>query len=143
MNAPQTSAFLPDEDALFRVLRQLDRVPEASQRATAEALGLSLGKLNALLQAAQAAGFIRITDRDSTDRRQRFAYALTAKGGAEKSRLADRFLAGKLAEYLALHAELTGQAAGIVTLKQRTEVMQNNHAPLPELYVSYDSALKL
>ena len=45
MNAPQTPAFLPDEDALFRVLRQLDRVPEASQRATAEALGLSLGKL--------------------------------------------------------------------------------------------------
>lgn len=143
MNAPQTPAFLPDEGALFRVLRQLDRVPEASQRATAEALGLSLGKLNALLQAAQAAGLIRITDRDSTDRRQRFAYALTAKGGAEKSRLADRFLAGKLAEYLALHAELTGQAAGIVTLKQRTEVMQNNHAPLPELYVSYDSAQKL
>ena len=85
MNAPQTPAILPDDDQLFRLLRQLDRMPEAPQRATAEALGLSLGKLNALLHSAQAAGFIRITGRDSTDRRQRFAYALTAKGAAEKA----------------------------------------------------------
>lgn len=143
MNAHQPPAFQPDDEQLFRLLRQLDRAPEASQRATAQALGLSLGKLNALLRDAQAAGFIRITDRDSTDRRQRFAYALTPKGAAEKARLVDRFLAGKLAEYHALHAELTGHAAGIVTLKQRTEVMQDNHSPIPELYVSHESALKL
>ena len=143
MNTPQTPAFPTDEDQLFRLLRQLDLAPEASQRATAEALSLSLGKLNALLHAAQAAGFIRITDRESSDRRQRFAYALTAKGFAEKARLADRFLAGKLADYLALHAELTGHAAGLVTLKQRTEVMQDNHSPIPELYVSHESSLKL
>ena len=143
MNAHQPPAFQPDDEQLFRLLRQLDRAPEASQRATAQALGLSLGKLNALLRDAQAAGLIRITDRDSTDRRQRFAYALTPKGAAEKARLVDRFLAGKLAEYHALHAELTGHAAGIVTLKQRTEVMQDNHSPIPELYVSHESALKL
>ncbi|MEZ5796078.1 MAG: bifunctional sulfate adenylyltransferase/adenylylsulfate kinase [Paracoccaceae bacterium] len=135
---------LPEEDHLFRLLRQLDRAPEASQRATAEALGISLGSLNAQLRATAEAGLIQITDRQSrADGRQRFAYALTPRGGAEKARLADRFLAGKLAEYHALHAELTGEDASLIPAKHRTDAMQNNLAPVPELYVSYESAQKL
>jgi sulfate adenylyltransferase len=81
------------------------------QRATAEALGVSLGRLNALLRAATRSGLVQITEKQSTDRRQRAAYLLTPRGAAEKTRLADRFLARKLAEYNALHAELTGQPA--------------------------------
>ena len=41
-----------DEDHLFRLLRQLDIAPQASQRATATALGISLGRLNAQLRVA-------------------------------------------------------------------------------------------
>jgi sulfate adenylyltransferase len=134
---------LPEEDQLFRLLRQLDRAPDASQRATAEALGISLGRLNTQLRAAAEAGLIQVSDRDGPDRRQRFAYALTVRGATEKARLTDSFLSGKLAEYHALHAELTGTAPGFVSPKHRTQVMQNNLAPIPELYVSYDSAQKL
>ncbi|MFM7443136.1 MAG: bifunctional sulfate adenylyltransferase/adenylylsulfate kinase, partial [Tabrizicola sp.] len=141
---PLPSPTLPAEEHLFRLLRQLDRAPEASQRATAEALGISLGNLNAQLRAATENGLIQITDRNSTkDRRQRFAYALTPRGGAEKARLVDRFLAGKLAEYHALHAELTGEDKGLTSIIHRTDLMQNNLAPIPELYVSFDSAQKL
>jgi sulfate adenylyltransferase len=141
---PPSHPTLPDEGQLFRLLRQLDRAPEASQRATAGALGISLGSLNAQLRAASEAGLIRISDRDnSADRRQRFAYALTPRGSAEKSRLVDRFLAGKLAEYNALHAELTGEDRGLIATKHRTDLMQNNLAPIPELYVSHESAQKL
>jgi hypothetical protein len=50
---------LPDEDLLFRLLRQLDAAPDASQRASAEALGVSLGRFNALLRAATEAGLSR------------------------------------------------------------------------------------
>jgi sulfate adenylyltransferase len=99
---------LPDEDLLFRLLRQLDAAPDASQRASAGALGVSLGRFNALLRAATEVGLVQITEKQSTDRRQRAAYLLTPRGAAEKARLADRFLARKLAEYNALHAELTG-----------------------------------
>lgn len=134
---------LPEEDQLFRLLRQLDRAPEAAQRSTAEALGISLGSLNAQLRAASEAGLVQVTDRSTTDRRQRFAYALTAKGGARKMQLVDSFLTRKLAEYHALYAELTGQDAKRLPLTPRTDVMQNNLAPIPELYVSYDSAQKL
>ncbi|MDU8928649.1 bifunctional sulfate adenylyltransferase/adenylylsulfate kinase [Alisedimentitalea sp. MJ-SS2] len=138
-----TTQMSEDADLRFRLLRQLDLAPEASQRETAEALGISLGKLNALLRAATEAGFVQISDSASTDRRKRQAYLLTPKGAAEKSRLTDQFLARKLAEYDALHAELTGSTSNLVNSKNRTQTMQNLHAPIPELFVSYDSAQKL
>ncbi|RFU12754.1 bifunctional sulfate adenylyltransferase/adenylylsulfate kinase [Rhodobacteraceae bacterium W635] len=134
---------LPEDDLLFRLLRQLDTAPEASQRTTAAALGVSLGRLNAVLRAVTEAGLVEVTDRDSTDKRQRFAYALTSRGAAEKTRLTDWFLTRKLAEYDALHAELTGTTSGLLSLKHRTQTMQNHLAPIQELYVSPDSAQKL
>ncbi|WP_071672870.1 bifunctional sulfate adenylyltransferase/adenylylsulfate kinase [Nioella nitratireducens] len=143
MPTPRTPAALPEEDHLFRLLRQLDTAPDASQRATAEALGISLGRLNAQLRAVSDAGLVKISNRPGPDKRQRFAYALTSRGAAEKARLTDRFLANKLAEYDALHAELTGTASGLLSLKNRTQVMQNHLAPIQELYVSNDSAQKL
>ncbi len=141
-NGPSDPTTL-EEDALFRLLRQLDAAPDASQRTTAEALGISLGRLNASLRSATEAGLVKVSDRAGPDKRQRFAYALTSKGAAEKSRLTDSFLARKFAEYDALHAELTGVESGLSPFKHRTKHMQNNFAPIPELYVSYDSAQKL
>ncbi|MGX9357055.1 bifunctional sulfate adenylyltransferase/adenylylsulfate kinase [Roseobacteraceae bacterium S113] len=132
-----------DEEQLFCLLRQLDRAPDASQRTIAAALGVSLGGLNAQLRAAADAGLINITDRAGPDRRQRFAYALTSRGAAEKARLTEPFLAQKLADYTNLHAELTGSQAELVPVKYRMSLMQNNLAPIPELYVSYESAQKL
>jgi sulfate adenylyltransferase len=132
-----------DSDLLFRLLRQLDAAPQASQRMTAEALGISLGGLNKLLRAASQADLITVAERDGPDRRQRFAYGLTAKGAATKLALTDQFLTRKLAEYDALHAELTGASSGLSLSKPRLPSMQQIHAPIPELYVSYDSAQKL
>ncbi|WP_139250803.1 bifunctional sulfate adenylyltransferase/adenylylsulfate kinase [Palleronia salina] len=135
---------MTDADAaLFQLLRQLDLAPAASQRATAAALGVSLGRLNAQIKDAIARGFIRLDQRDSADRRQRVAYGLTAKGAAEKSRLTDLFLARKFAEYDALHAELTGASSKLVPNLNRISPMQSNLSPIPELFVSYDSAQKL
>lgn len=132
-----------EEDLLFRMLRQLDVASDASQRATASALGVSLGRLNAHLRAATEMGLIKITERGGPDKRQRFAYAITSRGAAELIRLRDTFLTRKFAEYDALHAELTGTTSGFDPFKHRTKLMQNNLAPIPELYVSYESAQKL
>jgi sulfate adenylyltransferase len=143
MTSLSASSTLREDDQLFRLLRQLEKAPEASQRATAEALGISLGTLNTQLRAAQNAGLIVVSNRPGPDRRQRFAYALTPEGTAVKNRLIDAFLARKFTEYAALHAELTGSASDLVPLKYRSKLMQSNLAPIPELYVSYDSAQKL
>ncbi|UWQ33976.1 bifunctional sulfate adenylyltransferase/adenylylsulfate kinase [Leisingera sp. M527] len=143
MPETQTISTPDEEDLLFRLLRQLDAAPDASQRATAAALGISLGGLNTQLRSAAETGLITISSRSGPDKRQRFAYSLTTRGAVEKMRLTDQFLARKLAEYNALHAELTGAASGLPPLKHRTHPMQSNLAPIPELYVSYESAQKL
>ena len=136
-------AKFDDEDQLFKLLRQLDLASDASQRTIALAIGVSLGRLNALIKFAAESGLISVSKRTGPDKRQRFAYSLTSRGGAEKSRLTDRFLARKLSEYNSLHAELTGTSSSLVPLKHRTHPMENNLAPIPELYVSYESAQKL
>ena len=143
MMSPMTNPLPTEEDQLFRLLRQLDSAPEASQRATASAIGISLGRLNALLRINAERGLIRISERAGPDKRARFAYAITARGAAEMVRLRDQFLTRKFAEYDALHAELTGTSSGLSPLKHRTHPMQNNLSPIPELYVSYESAQKL
>ncbi|MDA9208013.1 bifunctional sulfate adenylyltransferase/adenylylsulfate kinase, partial [Octadecabacter sp.] len=77
------------------------------------------------------------------DKRARYAYEITARGAGEKNRLTTQFLARKLSEYDALHAELTGSASGLMSLNNRTKLMENNLSPIPELYVSHESAQKL
>ncbi|WP_375689503.1 bifunctional sulfate adenylyltransferase/adenylylsulfate kinase [Pseudooceanicola sp. LIPI14-2-Ac024] len=143
MNAHPTHSTLPEDDQLFRLLRQVEKAPEASQRTTAEALNISLGRLNAQLRAATEAGLIAVVGRESPDRRQRVAYALTERGVDLKARLINTFLARKFSEYAALHAELTGSVSDLAPLKYRSTLMQSNLAPIPELYVSYESAQKL
>ncbi|SFR41379.1 bifunctional sulfate adenylyltransferase/adenylylsulfate kinase [Litoreibacter janthinus] len=138
-----TKPALDDEDLLFRLLRQLDLAPEASQRATATALGVSLGRLNSLLRAAADAGLVKVGERDSPDKRQRFAYALTQRGASKKNQLINAFLQRKLTEYDALHAELTGTKTSLSPLSDRTRHMNNDLTPIPELFVSYDSAQKM
>jgi sulfate adenylyltransferase len=143
MPSPEFTPALPQDDQVFRLLRQLDTAPEASQRATATALGISLGRLNTQLRAISAAGLVTVSGRDGPDKRQRFSYALTARGAALKARLTDQFLSRKLAEYDALHAELTGAASGLLPKTNRTTAMQTNLTPIPELFVSHESAQKL
>ena len=143
MTTPQSPQVLPEDDQLFRLLHQLDTAPDASQRVIAGALGISVGRLNAQIRSATEAGLVAVNDRSGPDNRARFKYEITSKGAAEKLRLTDNFLTRKLHEYDALHAELTGTASGLLALKKRTPLMLSNLAPIPELFVSYDSAQKL
>ena len=143
MTRPSTHISDPDAVLTYQLLRQLEDVPEASQRAIAQAIGVSVGKLNKLLRTAHDAGFVKITERAGPDKRQRFTYDITTRGASEKNRLRDAFLKRKFAEYDALHAELTGTTSGLNPLKHRSTRMPENLAPIPELYVSYDSAQKL
>ena len=131
------------EDLLFRLLRQLDTAPDASQRATAAAVGISLGRLNTLLRAAAESGLITISARPGPDKRQRFAYSLTTRGAAEKVRLTDQFLAASSQNTTRCMRNSPAPLAASPLSKHRTHPMQSNLAPIPELYVSYESAQKL
>ena len=142
--APSTAKITSDqEDQMFRLLRQLDTAPDASQRVMATAIGVSLGRLNALLRLATKDGLVKVANRAGPDKRARFEYPLTPRGAATKNQLTTQFLARKFAEYDALHAELTGATSGLSPSNHRTKLMQDNLSPIPELYVSYESAQKL
>ena len=141
--SPKAKPITDKEETLFRLLRQVNFAPEASQRASALAIGVSLGRFNAQLKSAISDGLIKIGASASTDKRKRDAYVLTTKGANLMTRLTDQFLARKFEEYDALHGELTGSTSGYVPPNQRMTLMHNNLAPIPELYVSYDSAQKM
>ena len=132
-----------EQDQLFRLLRQLEINPGAAQRQMAAALSISLGRLNTLLRMATDVGLVERSTKKSTDKRQRIAYVLTSRGASEKIQLTETFLSRKFAEYDALHDELTGTTSGLSTLTNRTKLMQTNLSPIPELFVSHESAQKL
>lgn len=66
MTGHKAKQISDEEDQIFRLLRQLDMAPDAAQRATATALGISLGHLNAQLKAAAGGAY-----RDQRTRRSR------------------------------------------------------------------------
>ncbi len=94
------------EEAAFRVLRELERKPGASQRELAQRTRISLGAVNYCLRALQDKGLIKVQNFRASDNKLRYVYILTPSGIAERLTLTRRFLARKIAEYEALQAEI-------------------------------------
>tara|TARA_R100001244_G_C5138244_1_gene127356 strand:- start:4 stop:360 length:357 start_codon:yes stop_codon:yes gene_type:complete len=94
------------DDVSFRVLRLLQETPDLSQRQIASALGVSVGAVNYCLRALAQKGQIKVRNFQSSDSKLRYAYILTPRGMAEKTRLTGTFLKRKMAEYEVLKAEI-------------------------------------
>lgn len=95
------------EDMHFRVLRLLQDNPEMSQRELAQAVGVSVGRVNYVLSALVDKGLVKLGNFTAAKDKRRYAYILTPKGVARKSALTRAFLSRKMAEYEALKAEIT------------------------------------
>lgn len=72
----------------FLLLTEISGDDQLSQRELASRLGIALGLVNSYLKNLVAKGFVRVTSFP----RNRYAYLLTPKGFAEKSRLAYQHL---------------------------------------------------
>jgi len=95
------------EDAYLRILKVLEKQPEITQRGLAEALGLSLGKINFLINALVEKGFVKIGNFGrSGDKLNKVAYLLTPEGIGNRVQLTRSYLARKEAEYVALKVEI-------------------------------------
>lgn len=77
-----------------------------NQRDLADALGVSLGKINYCLKALLDKGFIKMQSFSKSEKKLAYAYLLTPVGIAEKGGLTLRFLERKLAEYESLKLEI-------------------------------------
>jgi EPS-associated MarR family transcriptional regulator len=94
------------EEPHFRILRELERDPQVSQRRLAGELGVSVGKVNYCLKALIDRGLVKANNFRNSQNKRAYFYVLTPKGLSEKSRNAVRFLQRKTAEYEALRKEI-------------------------------------
>ena len=94
------------EDVRFRLLWALEADPGLSQRDLAQRVGVSLGAVNGLVNGLIETGLVQIRNAEQEPGRFRFAYVLTRKGKAAKTRQAGRFLERRRAELQALGREI-------------------------------------
>ncbi len=91
----------------FKVLRKINKKPDASQRELAQELGFSLGKLNYCLKALQKKGLVKLKNFSKQSNKLRYLhYVITPKGIAERSKLTINFMKRKMQEYDELKKEL-------------------------------------
>lgn len=99
------SAAVSDE-LRYRILRLVDESPNLSQRELADALGVSVGKVNYCLRALVTKGLVKIRRFTNSRRKSAYLYVLTPNGVSEKLQVAYRFLEIKRREYEALTREI-------------------------------------
>ena len=90
---------MKENEDQFNVLRTIQKKPEFTQRELAQKLDLSLGKINYCLTALRRKGYIKITNFNNQKNKLAYAYLLTPKGIAQKTRLTINFMKLKMKEY--------------------------------------------
>lgn len=96
---------LPDETR-YRLLSYLSTHPEASQRDIADALGVSVGKVNYCVKALIGKGLIKVRNFKNSRNKKAYAYYLTPQGLEERVKVTYSFLRRKVAEYDLLKEEI-------------------------------------
>jgi EPS-associated MarR family transcriptional regulator len=94
------------EDSHYKLLKLLERNPQASQRELAAELGVSLGKVNYCLKALIDRGHVKARNFKNADNKAAYLYLLTPKGIRAKARITSAYLQRKLGEYESLRAEI-------------------------------------
>ena len=90
----------------FNVLRKVNSNPNISQRELAFQLNLSLGKVNYCLRSLKNKGLVKIKNFKKSENKLRYAYILTPKGIAEKTKITINFMKKKMKEYDELKSEI-------------------------------------
>lgn len=95
-----------DTEKKLDILRQLNKNPGASQRDLADKIGISLGKINYLLNELVKKGLIKVDNFSKNKSKINYIYLLTPKGISTKLSLTIKFMKRKLREYDELKKDL-------------------------------------
>ena len=90
----------------FDLLRKIKERPASTQRELASELGFSLGKLNYCLKSLKKKGHIKLKNFQNNKNKINYAYILTPRGLAIKTKLTVDFMKRKMKEYDELAKEL-------------------------------------
>jgi len=100
-----------DNNLHYELLRQIaeqQAAPDSptNQRALAQRLGVSVGKINYCLRAVVDKGWVKVANFRRADNKWAYTYLLTPSGMSAKVRLTRDFLGRKEREFEQLQAEL-------------------------------------
>jgi EPS-associated MarR family transcriptional regulator len=90
----------------YDLLRKIKERPVSTQRELASELGFSLGKLNYCLKSLKKKGHIKLKNFRNNKNKINYAYILTPRGLAIKTKLTVNFMKRKMKEYNELAKEL-------------------------------------
>jgi len=97
---------MPHDETHYRIFKLIEAQPDISQRQLAQALGISLGKVNYCLRALIDKGQVKARNFQRNPNKKTYVYLLTSKGIEEKAQLTARFLKRKMVEYEVLKQEI-------------------------------------
>lgn len=97
---------MSDQSISYGLLKTLASNPSVSQRALAQRLGVSLGKVNYCLNALVDKGCLKVDNFRNHDNKLAYAYLLTPRGIEQKTRMTVEFLQIKMHEYESLRHEI-------------------------------------
>ena len=95
-----------ENEVVLRILRELKKSPEMTQRELSSRLGISLGKVNFLINAMIQRDFVKIENFKTSTNKNAYLYYLTPRGIEEKARTTCFFLKRKMKEYELLEEEI-------------------------------------
>ncbi|MEI8173304.1 MAG: MarR family EPS-associated transcriptional regulator [Deltaproteobacteria bacterium] len=104
MSIPNKTSLESEE--VLKLLREIEQTSETTQRELSSRLGISLGKINFLLNALIDKGHIKVDNFKKSNNKSAYLYYLTPRGIEEKARITSRFLRRKLIEYDELEHEI-------------------------------------
>jgi len=95
-----------ESEEILNVLREITETPEMTQRELSSRLGISLGKVNFLLNALIQKGLIKAHNFKNSSNKKAYLYILTPSGIEEKAKITYRFLKRKMKEYEQLEEQI-------------------------------------
>ena len=95
-----------ESEEVLRLLREIKNTPDVTQRELSSSLGVSLGKINFLLNALIQKGYVKANNFRNSHNKVAYVYLLTPRGLEEKARITYQFLMRKTTEYDALKQEI-------------------------------------
>ena len=95
-----------NQELSIKIIRELEKAPEQSQRALSKRCGVSLGSIHYCINALVKKGYIKATNFKNAQNKLAYAYILTPSGINLKKELTVAFLKRKKAEYESLQKEI-------------------------------------
>ncbi|MHB8908691.1 MAG: MarR family EPS-associated transcriptional regulator [Syntrophales bacterium] len=115
-----------ENEEVLRIFREIYKSPQMTQRELSSRLGISLGKINFLVNALIEKGFVKVENFRKPSSKAAYLYYLTPMGMEKKTRTTRLFLEKKIREHEWLAKEI----------QQLREEVQESGIPSGERTVS-------